>query len=116
MARWVRDRRQVFYLTAEDGDAPYATLNVRWQSVDMAGITVRTFGASKRHPPRAPIVYNVQCHIARAIQNPDVLPPCAPRALRADAVLLGMAEGSTSSKRGNLCDIDGSDRGLVWCF
>ena len=56
-------------------------------------------------------------YCARAIQNPDVLPPCAPRALRADAVLLGIGRRVLpGSKRGNLCDIDGSDRGLVWCF
>jgi hypothetical protein len=93
MGRWMRDRREVFYLTAEDGDAPYATLDVRWQPVAMPGVTVHTFGASEKHPPGAPTSYYVQYHVVRAVEHPDVLPACAPRALRADTVLLGMAEG-----------------------
>jgi hypothetical protein len=93
IARWMRTGRQVFYLAAHDGDAPFATVNARWESIAMPSVRIRTFGSTLGQPPRAPRAEHVQFHVLRAVPNPDVLPVCGPRALRADAVLLGTAEG-----------------------
>jgi hypothetical protein len=99
--RWMQSGRQVFYLATDDGDAPYATVNTQWDSIAMPSLSIRTFGSPLGEPPRAPRVERVQYHLVRAVPNPDVLPVCAPQALRADAVLLGMAEGfhSLESRR-----------------
>jgi hypothetical protein len=93
LSRWMRNGRQIFYVTADDGDAPYATPQVRWEPVAMRAVTVRTWGASENHPPRGPVAFNVQYHVLRAVPPLEVLPACTPRALRADSVLSGLAEG-----------------------
>ena len=91
--RWVRDGREVLYLTATAGDAVFLTRDVRWEETATVRIDVPTFGVRYDGPPREPQRYVADYRLLRAVPAADEPLPCAGSALHAGGRLGNVMQG-----------------------
>jgi hypothetical protein len=91
---WLREGRDVRYLTGDDGHSIYLTHAVRWEPVTSFRLAVPTIGSRYEGPPRRTHRFSKTFHLFRAAPSVSDQPlPCAPTALRVAGPLVGTGQG-----------------------
>jgi hypothetical protein len=91
--RWLKQGRDVLYLTFSNGDSVYMTPGVRWVPAANLNLTVPTIGSSVERAPQRPKSYALPLQLLRAVLIPGSRSACVQTLPRMGEPLLGIAQG-----------------------